>query len=68
MEGLVDDEALRAIVSAGLSNEPRRWVPHRSEARCQVAGVPGTPTDSPELTTVMKSIAVPSGLVKVPAS
>ena len=34
-------------------------------ALAQSAGVPGTPIDRPELTTVLKFIGVPSGLVKV---
>lgn len=29
------------------------------------AGVPGVPMDRPELTTVLKLIAVPAGVVKV---
>ena len=40
-------------------------MPKLRAATSQSAGVPGTPTDSPELTTVLKSIAVPSGLVNV---
>ena len=42
-------------------------MPKSRAARSHRAGVPGTPTDSPELTTVLKSIAVPSGLVNVVA-
>ena len=40
-------------------------MPKVRAATSQRAGVPGTPTESPELTTVLKSIAVPSALVNV---
>jgi hypothetical protein len=49
-----------AIRSAGRSSRCRSIVPNSSAAVSQVASVPGTPTDAPELTTVAKSSGSPS--------
>ena len=50
---------LRAIRSAGLRSVPRRSLPQRSAARAHVAGVPGTPTERPEVMTVANGHGCP---------
>ncbi len=55
----------RAMFSAGASRSPRGRVPKDRAARSQVAGEPGTPTDSPELTALENAMGVPSGSRKV---
>ena len=56
---------LAASRSAGLSAVLSDSVPWSRNALAHSAGVPGTPTDSPEFTTVSKSMAEPSGFRKV---
>jgi len=55
----------RATSSAGFSKAESFCVPQRLVASSQSAGVPGTPTDRPELTTVAKSSGLPSGPMNV---
>lgn len=50
-----------AIRCAGARSWLKLRLPQRSRAACQVAGVPGTPTDRPELTAFQNSIGLPSG-------
>lgn len=45
--------------AAGSSTEARLMVPQLRSARSHSAGVPGTPTDSPELTTSSNPSALP---------
>ncbi len=49
---------------AGASSSFRLRLPSLPAALCHSAGVPGTPTDRPELTTVAKSSGVPSSFWK----
>ena len=42
---------LRARLLAGASASAREIEPQRSSAACQVAGVPGTPTETPLVTS-----------------
>src|SRR6476661_7619185 len=50
-----------AMSWAGASRLRRDIVPNLEAARSHVAGDPGTPTDRPELTALVKLIGEPSG-------
>ncbi|CAM5737584.1 hypothetical protein STENM223S_07463 [Streptomyces tendae] len=52
----------RASRSAGSSTVASFRVPHRSSAACQVAGVPGVPTDRPLVTASAKGSGLPSSV------
>ena len=58
----------RASSSAGSSSSASGRVPSWRAARAHRAGVPGTPTERPELTTVAKSSGAPDASVKTSSS